>query len=124
MAANFAKKNKSHEAILFDHNDNITEGNSSSIWIIKKDICYTHPISYRILKGCTRDKLIKILKTNNLQFKEKAFSLKSLLTADEVFMTSATNFVMPIIKIDKYKISKGKPGPISMDLRKKFIKAI
>ena len=124
MAANFAKKNKSHEAILFDHNDNITEGNSSSIWIIKKDICYTHPISYRILKGCTRDKLIKILKTNNLQFKEKVFSLKSLLTADEVFMTSATNFVMPIIKIDKYKVSKGKPGPISLDLRKKFIKAI
>ena len=124
MAANFAKKNKSHEAILFDHNDNITEGNSSSIWIIKKDICYTHPISYRILKGCTRDKLIKILKTHNLQFKEKVFSLKSLLTADEVFMTSATNFVMPIIKIDKYKVSKGKPGQISLDLRKKFIKAI
>ena len=45
------------------------------------------------------------------------------MTADEVFMTSATNFVMPIIKIDKYKISKGKPGPISMDLRKKLIQS-
>ena len=124
MAANFAKKNKSHESILFDHNDNITEGNSSSIWIIKNNICYTHPVSYRILKGCTRDKLIKILRTNNLQFKEKTFSTKSLLSADEVFMTSATNFIMPIVKIDKKKISKGKPGPISLALRKKYINAI
>ena len=124
MAANFAKKNKSHEAILFDHNNNITEGNSSSIWIIKKNICYTHPISYRILKGCTREKLIKILKTNNLKFKEKVFSLKSLLDADEVFMTSATNFVMPIVKVDKNKISTGKPGSISLNLREKFINSI
>lgn len=90
----------------------------------KKNICYTHPISYRILKGCTREKLIKILKTNNLKFKEKVFSLKSLLDADEVFMTSATNFVMPIVKVDKNKISTGKPGSISLNLREKFINSI
>ena len=124
LAANYAKKNKSHEAVLYDHNNNVTEGNSSSIWMIKKNICYTHPLSYRILKGCTRNKLISILKSHKFKFEEKKFSIKSLISADEVFMTSATNFIMPIIKIDKYQISNGKPGTFTKSLREEFIKAI
>jgi D-alanine transaminase len=46
------------------------------------------------------------------------------LSADEVFMTSATNFVMPIIKVDKHKISDGKPGQITLRLRDEFINQI
>ena len=124
MAANYAKEKKNHEAILYDEKNYITEGNSSSIWIIKKNKCITHPLNYRILKGCTRHKLINIVKKKKLKFEEKKFSIKSLLSADEVFMTSATNFVMPIIKVDKHKISDGKPGQITLLLRDEFINQI
>ena len=124
MAANYAKEKKNHEAILYDEKNYITEGNSSSIWIIKKDKCITHPLNYRILKGCTRHKLISIVKKKKLRFEEKKFSIKALLSADEVFMTSATNFVMPIIKVDKHKISEGKPGQITLHLRDEFINQI
>ena len=122
MAANYAKEKKNHEAILYDEKNYITEGNSSSIWIIKKNKCITHPLNYRILKGCTRHKLISIVKKKKLKFEEKKFSIKALLSADEVFMTSATNFVMPIIKVDKHKISDGKPGQITLRLRDEFIR--
>ena len=124
MAANHAKEKNNHEAILYDEKNYITEGNSSSIWIIKKDKCITHPLNYRILKGCTRHKLISIVKKKKLRFEEKKFSIKALLSADEVFMTSATNFVMPIIKVDKHKISDGKPGQITLHLRDEFINQI
>jgi len=124
MAANHAKEKNNHEAILYDEKNYITEGNSSSIWIIKKDKCITHPLNYRILKGCTRHKLISIVKKKKLRFEEKKFSIKALLSADEVFMTSATNFVMPIIKVDKHKISNGKPGQITLHLRDEFINQI
>ena len=124
MAANHAKERKNHEAILYDEKNYITEGNSSSIWIIKKNKCITHPLNYRILKGCTRHKLINIVKKKKLKFEEKKFSIKTLLSADEVFMTSATNFVMPIIKVDKHKISDGKPGQITLHLRDEFINQI
>ena len=124
MAANYAKEKKNHEAILYDEKNYITEGNSSSIWIIKNNKCITHPLNYRILKGCTRHKLISIVKRKKLRFEEKKFSIKALLRADEVFMTSATNFVMPIIKVDKHKISDGKPGQITLDLRDEFINQI
>ena len=49
---------------------------------------------------------------------------KNMLKADEVFMTSATNFVMPIVKVDKHKISNGKPGQITLSLRDEFINQI
>ena len=124
LAANHAKKNKSHEAVLFDNRNMITEGNSSSIWIIKKNKCITHPLNFRILKGCTRHKLISILKKNKFKFEEKKFSITSLLNADEAFMTSATNFIMPIIKVDKYTISNGKPGLNTLKFRNLFINAI
>ena len=124
LAANHAKENKSHEAVLFDNRNMITEGNSSSIWIIKKNKCITHPLNFRILKGCTRHKLISILKKNKFKFEEKKFSIKSLLNADEAFMTSATNFVMPIVKVDKFTISNGKPGLNTLKFRNLFINAI
>ena len=124
LAANHAKKNKSHEAVLFDNRNMITEGNSSSIWIIKKNKCITHPLNFRILKGCTRHKLISILKKNKFKFEEKKFSITSLLNADEAFMTSATNFIMPIVKVDKYTISNGKPGLNTLKFRNLFINAI
>ena len=124
LAANHAKKNKSHEAVLFDNRNMITEGNSSSIWIIKKNKCITHPLNFRILKGCTRHKLISILKKNKFKFEEKKFSITSLLNADEAFMTSATNFIMPIVKVDKYTISNGKPGLNTLKFRSLFINAI
>ena len=124
LAANHAKKNKSHEAVLFNSRNMITEGNSSSIWIIKKNKCITHPLNFRILKGCTRHKLISILKKNKFKFEEKKFSIKSLLNADEVFMTSATNFIMPIVKVDKFTISNGKPGLNTLKFRSLFIDAI
>ena len=44
--------------------------------------------------------------------------------SDEVFMTNASNFVMPIVKIDGKKIAQGKSGPISLLLRNEYIKAI
>ena len=124
MAVNKAKDMKCHEAILFDSNDNITEGNSSSIWIIKGKKCITHPLTEKILNGCTRYKLISIIKKNGLVFEEKIFKKKLLFNSDEVFMTNASNFVMPIVKIDGKKIAQGKSGPISLLLRNEYIKAI
>jgi len=124
MAVNKAKDMKCHEAILIDQNSNVTEGNSSSIWIIKGNKCITHPLTNKILNGVTRKKLISIIKKNDLIFEEKIFKKELLFKANEVFMTNATNFIMPIIKVDKIKIGKGLPGVISLLLRKQYLKAI
>jgi D-alanine transaminase len=124
MAVNKAKDMKCHEAILIDQNSNVTEGNSSSIWIIKGNKCITHPLTNKILNGVTRKKLISIIKKNDLIFEEKIFKKELLFKANEVFMTNETNFIMPIIKVDKIKIGKCLPGVVSLLLRKQYLQAI
>ena len=99
-----------YEALLID-NGHITEGSASNIWIIKdSNKIVTHPVNNKILNGITRQTLIKILKKNNFIVLEKTFNLIQAKNSKEAFLTSSTMSVLPIIKIDNFNISNGKPG--------------
>ena len=115
LAKKEAVRKKAYEAILID-NGKITEATASNVWIVKNNKLITHPSNTDILKGITRESIKRIIKTNKLQLNEKSFTLKQLYNADEVFITSSTNLVTPITKIDSKIINKGKIGDISLQL--------
>ena len=111
------QKSNTLEQNLID-NGNITEGSASNAWIIKNsNTIVTHPANNKILRGVTRDTIIKILKKNSFNIKEKPFNLIEAKNAKEAFLTSSTLSVLPVVKIDNYNISNGKPG----DITKKII---
>tara|TARA_Y100001970_G_scaffold144696_2_gene177720 strand:+ start:19998 stop:20912 length:915 start_codon:yes stop_codon:yes gene_type:complete len=122
IARNNANRKKAYEAILIKNNI-ITEGTSSNIWIIKNKKLYTHPSNINILKGVTRTSLKLIIKKMKLTFIEKPFSLKHLMNADEVFLTSSGSFITPIVKIDSKLINNGKIGEITLNLAKMYFKS-
>ena len=124
LAKQQAAENNCQEAWLIDHNGFVTEGSSSTAWILKKDTLYTTPLSNSILNGITRQSLIKGLKKNKLKLKEKKFNIKDIKEADEAFITSATQFVMPVIKVDNIKIGSGKVGKYAHIFRKAYMEAI
>lgn len=106
------------EAWLID-DGYITEGSASNAWIIQNsNKIITHPVNNKILNGITRQILIKILKKNNFLVIEKPFNLIQAKNSKEAFLTSSTMSVVPIIKIDNFYISNGKPG----ETTKKIIK--
>ena len=115
LAKNEAVRKNAYEAILIDKGK-ITEATASNVWIVKNKKLFTHPTNTDILKGVTRESIKRIIKTNKLQLNEKSFTIKQLYNADEVFITSSTNLVTPIIKIDSKIINKGKIGNISLQL--------
>ena len=115
LAKKEASKKNAYEAILIDNNK-VTEATSSNVWIVKKNILLTHPSNTDILKGITRETIKKLIKTNKLIMKERSFLKQELYSADEVFITSSSNFVTPIIKIDSKIINKGKVGNITLKL--------
>ena len=115
LAKNEAIRKNAYEAILIDKGK-ITEATASNVWIVKNNKLFTHPTNTDILKGVTRESIKRIIKTNKLQLNEKSFTIKQLYNADEVFITSSTNLVTPIIKIDSKIINKGKIGNISLQL--------
>jgi D-alanine transaminase len=117
LSKQLAVEKNAFESWLID-NGNITEGSSSNAWIIKNsNTIVTHPANNKILRGITRDTIIKILKKNGFNIKEKPFNLIEAKNAKEAFLTSSTLSVLPVVKIDNYNIANGKPG----DITKKII---
>ena len=115
LAKKEAVRKKAYEAILID-NGKITEATASNVWIVKNNKLITHPSNTDILKGITRESVKKLIKKNKLNLKEISFTKKELYNADEVFITSASSFVTPIIKVDSKLVNKGKIGKITMQL--------
>ncbi len=117
LSKQLAVEKNAFESWLID-NGNITEGSASNAWIIKNsNTIVTHPANNKILRGITRDTIIKILKKNGFIIKEKPFNLIEAKNAKEAFLTSSTLSVLPVVKIDNYNIANGKPG----DITKKII---
>ena len=115
LAKKEAVRKKAYEAILID-NGKITEATASNVWIVKNNKLITHPSNTDILKGITRETVKKLIKKNKLNLKEISFTKKELYNADEVFITSASSFVTPIIKVDSKLVNKGKIGRITLQL--------
>ena len=119
LAKKEAVRKKAYEAILID-NGKITEATASNVWIVKNNKLITHPSNTDILKGVTRETVKKLIKKYKLNLKETSFTKKELYNADEVFITSASSFVTPIIKVDSKLVNKGKIGKITLQLAKLY----
>jgi len=114
LAKEQARRAGALEAILYDHQEIVTEGTSTSVFIVDADgTLRTRPLSHSILPGCTRAALIADLATSNIPYEERAFSLDELRAAREVFLTAATTFVKPITMLDGAAVGDGMPGPVS-----------
>lgn len=101
----------------------VTEGTSSSAYIVKDGKIITRPLSNAILPGIRRKLLIQIATEHNVQIEERLFTIEEALDADEAFLSSATTFVLPIVEIDGKKIGDGKPGPIYKKMREMYIES-
>ena len=76
------------------------------------------------MNGITRQSLIKGLKKNKLKLIEKKFNVNDIKKADEAFITSATQFVMPVVSVDSFKIGNGKVGKYANIFSKAYMEAI
>lgn len=121
LAKQAAKSENCQEAWMVEDGF-VTEGGSSSAFIITTDrILVTRPNSSSILPGCTRKATIKLAQEHQIRVEERPFTLAEAQTAAEAFMTSASAFVMPIVRIDGRDVGNGKPGPLTRRLREIYI---
>ncbi|MCX7329593.1 MAG: D-amino-acid transaminase [Hyphomicrobiales bacterium] len=95
----------------------ITEGGSSTAWIVKGDTLISRPLSNDVLPGITRKAVLTYLAESGFRFEERTFTLDEALAADEVIITAATALVMPATEIDGQPIGGGQPGPVARRLR-------
>ena len=102
-------------------NGNVTEGTSNNAWIIRNGTVITRQADNLILKGITREAVAECAKELNYKIDYKNFTISEAQSASEAFITSATTFVTPVVKINNAKISDGSPGKFTKLLREKYI---
>jgi D-alanine transaminase len=117
LAKTAARDAGAGEAILFDADGQVTEGASTTVWIVDAaGVLRTRPLDHAVLPGCTRQALADLLREEGIDFAERGFSLAELRAAREAFLTSATSFVKPVVRIDGAPVAEGQVGPVTRRL--------
>jgi len=113
IATQEAKRNGFDEAILLDHNGNVSEAPGENIFIVRDGKLITPALSSSALNGITRDAVIKIAKDLYIDVAETQIARSELTISDEIFLTGTAAEITPIISIDGKKVRDGKPGDIT-----------
>jgi D-alanine transaminase len=109
----------SHECV-FVKDGVITECAHSNIFFVTGDKLRTHPESEHILSGISRRNVLRIAKESGIPVDETPVSEKDLNKVTEAFITNTSFEVAPLISINNVAVGDGKPGALTMVLRKKF----
>jgi branched-chain amino acid aminotransferase len=103
-----------YEALLVDAKTYVRECAYANVFWVNGGVVYS--TNKDILFGITRETICEL--ADEIEF--KGIKFKSILSADEVFITQTTSGILPVIEIDGHKIGKGRPGPVTKQLMKRF----
>lgn len=119
LAKQFAKKHGCDEAIMH-RGATVSEGSSSNVYMVEKNVIYTHPINNLILNGITRIGVLEMARENGFRVVEEAFTVNELLETEEVFITSTAMEICPVVQVDQTQIGSGQPGRVTRTLQQAF----
>lgn len=103
------------EAILI-RNGFAIEGSQSNLFTVKQDIVTTPPKNQNMLGGITRDIILELCKQNKIIAREKNISEDDLHQADEIWLSSSTHEILPIVVLNRHLVGKGRPGVLWQQL--------
>lgn len=116
LAKQEAKAAGAFEA-LFVKDGEVTEGGSTNMYMVDgAGRIITHPVSARILPGIARDTLLNLARAAQMEVVERAFTLEEARAAPELFLSSTTAPILPIVRLDDAPVGAGTPGPVSLRL--------
>ena len=88
------------------------EGSQSNLYIVKDDIVITPPASRHMLGGITREIVFELCKQNKIIMREKNISEDELHRADEIWLSSSTREILPVVTLNQHAVGKGRPGVV------------
>lgn len=120
IATQEAKRNGVDEAILLDHNGNVSEAPGENIFIVRNGQLATPTLSSSALDGITRDAIIKIANDLDIEVAQRDITRSELVIADEIFLTGTAAEITPIISMDSKRIGNGRPGDITKKMMNEY----
>jgi D-alanine transaminase len=102
-----------HETILFNQRGQLTEASACNVFIVKNEVVITPPLDNQLLPGITRNMLLDILrKDGTLQVQERAVSMNEVHAADELWLTSSSKEIAPVVELDGKPVGNARVGDI------------
>ena len=121
LAYQAAKDAGAYDAIFVTNDGVVTEATAANIFMVSKGALVTPPKCASLLPGVTRDKILHAGAAAGIAGREEKIQKEDLFAAEEVFLTSTTAEVVPVIAVDGQKIGNGRPGPAAGRVCKKFL---
>jgi branched-chain amino acid aminotransferase len=113
VALAFAKARGAGEALFLNTRGEVCEGTGSNLFIVQDGVVRTPPLTSGCLAGVTRDLVVEICEKRGIPCSEETLSPSDLIDCQEIFITSSTREVHPVIQLDDRPL---KPGPITQRL--------
>ena len=108
------------EAIMLNEQGYVAETSTENIFVVKNGMVATPHPSLGVLRGITRDVVVRIVRELGYASEERPITVHELFNADEVVVTSTETEVIPVIKISGRTIGEGKVGPVFSKIITRF----
>jgi len=101
------------ETLLYNAAGEVTEGSAANAFVIKDGVAATPPLDNQVLPGITRLMLLDMLrKDGSAQIEERVVTMQEARAADEIWLTSSSKDVAPVVELDDEPVGSGHPGPV------------
>jgi D-alanine transaminase len=121
LLPNILAKQRAREAGVFEallvRDGVITEGASTSVFIVMDGALFTHPKDHHILPGVTRDIVLELAHGLGLKVHERPVRVDERGRFEEVFLAGTTTDVQPVVAVDGGRVGDGRPGPVTRKLQ-------
>lgn len=117
LASEKAKKAGAEECVMYRKEadgikNRVTEGAHTNVHCLKDGVLYTAPLDNLVLPGIARKNLIKVCNKLGVEVREEPYSLEFLMNADEVLLSSSSNFCILATHIDNIPVGGKAPDLI------------
>ena len=108
------------EALMLNHKGEVAECTGDNIFLVRDGKLMTPGLNAGILGGITRDAVIELAQEAGIVVLKVSLTKHDVYIADECFLTGTAAEVIPVVKVDSRSIGAGKPGPVTLELKKRF----
>jgi branched-chain amino acid aminotransferase len=120
LAMREALRRGASEGLMLNYRGELTECSQSNFFIVKGREVTTPPLDSGLLAGTTRAFVIELGAGLGIIVHEAVLRVPDLLDADEMFLTSTTREIVPVVRVDNHLIGDGRPGTITKRLLEEF----
>lgn len=119
-----ALRNGYDTCIFLNKEGRVSEGPGSCFFMVKDGVLITPKLTESVLESITRDTLIKLARSMNIDVVERSVDRTELYSCDEAFLCGSAMELTPILSIDKFLINNGVQGNIAEKIHKKYLQVV